>query len=90
MSLVLDSLTRGVNFAQSLGLIIPRDQSVSGHVVQAKVWGRDKNLQKWDKSETSYTVVDKTSVSHFMVKNASLKDTDGKEKFKRMLSFLNV
>ena len=40
------------------------------------------------KSETSYTVVDKTSVSHFMVKNTSLKETDGKEKFKRMLSFL--
>ena len=34
-------------------------------------------------------MVDKTSVSHFMVKNTSLKETDGKEKFKRMLSFLN-
>ena len=34
-------------------------------------------------------MVDKTSVSYFMVKNASLKEKDGKEKFKRMLSFLN-
>ena len=34
-------------------------------------------------------MVDKTSVSHFMVKNTSLKDKVGKEKFKRMLSFLN-
>ena len=34
-------------------------------------------------------MVDKTSVSYFVVKNASLKEIDGKEKFKRMLSFLN-
>ena len=32
----------------------------------------------------------KTSVSHFMVKNKSLKRIDGKGKFKRMLSFLLV
>ena len=31
----------------------------------------------------------KTSVSHFKVKNTPLKHTDGKEKFKRMLSFIN-
>ena len=30
----------------------------------------------------------KTSVSHFKVKNTPLKHTDGKEKFKRMFSFL--
>ena len=30
----------------------------------------------------------KTSVSHFKVKNTPLKDTGGKGKFKRMLSFL--
>ena len=35
-------------------------------------------------------VVYKTSVSHFKVKNTSLKDTDGKGKFKRMFSFLSV
>ena len=35
-------------------------------------------------------VVYKTSVSHFKVENASLKDTDGKGKFKRMFSFLSV
>ena len=32
----------------------------------------------------------KTSVSHFKVKNKPLKHTDGKGKFKRMLSFLLV
>lgn len=35
-------------------------------------------------------VVYKTSVSHFKVKNTSLKDTDGKGKLKRMFSFLSV
>ena len=32
----------------------------------------------------------KTSVSHFKVKNTPLKDTGGKGKFKRMLSFLSM
>ena len=32
----------------------------------------------------------KTKVSHFKVKNTPLKDTDGKGKFKRMLSFLLI
>ena len=34
--------------------------------------------------------VNKTSVSHFKVKNTPLKQTDGKGNFKRMLSFLQV
>ena len=42
------------------------------------------------KSETAHVVVYKTSVSHFKVKNTSLKDTHGKGKFKRMFSFLSV
>ena len=46
--------------------------------------------KKWDKSEIAYAVVYKTSVSHFKVKNTPLKDTDGKEKLQRMLSFLLV
>ena len=32
----------------------------------------------------------KTKVSHFKVKNALPKDTDGKGEFKRMLSFLLI
>ena len=36
------------------------------------------------------TMVKKTSVSHFKVKNTPLKQTDGKGNFKRMLSFLQV
>ena len=35
-------------------------------------------------------MVYRTSVSHFKVINTPLKDTDGKAKFKRMLSFLLV
>ena len=35
-------------------------------------------------------MVNKTSVSHFKVKNTPLKHTDGKRNFKRMLSFLQV
>ena len=49
-------------------LFIRHGQSVSGHVVQRRcMWGLDKNPQKWDTSETSHTVVYKTSVSHFKV-----------------------
>ena len=35
-------------------------------------------------------IVNKTSVSHFKVKNAPLKHTYGKGNFKKMLSFLQV
>ena len=35
-------------------------------------------------------MVNKTRVSHFKVKNTPLKHTEGKENFKRMLSFLQV
>ena len=35
-------------------------------------------------------MVKKTSVSHFKAENTPLKKTDGKESFKRMLSFLQV
>ena len=36
------------------------------------------------------TMVNKTSVLHFKVKNTPLKHTDGKGNFKRMLSFRQV
>ena len=52
------------------------------------MWGQDKNPQKGDKSCAA--LVYRTSVKHFKVKNTPLKDTDGKGKFKRMLSFLLV
>ena len=44
------------------------------------------------KTETAHAVgsIYKTSVSHFKVKNKPLKHTDGKGKFKKMLSFLLV
>ena len=38
----------------------------------------------------SFLCIYKTSVSHFKVKNTTLKHTDGKGKFKRMLSCLLV
>ena len=41
-------------------------------------------------SYTAHAVVYKTSVSHFRVKNKSLKDIDGKVRFQRMLNFLSV
>ena len=52
------------------------------------VWAKTKIL----KSETAHAVVYKTSVSHFKINNTTLKDTEGKGKFKRMLtgSFLLV
>ena len=52
------------------------------------VWAKTKIL----KSETAHAVVYKTSVSHFKINNTPLKDTEGKGKFKRMLtgSFLLV
>ena len=46
-----------------------------------------KVRQKWD---NSVAMVNKTSVSNFKVKNTSLKHTDGKGIFKRILSFLQV
>ena len=46
-----------------------------------------KVRQKWD---SSMAMVNKTSVSNFKVKNTSLKHTDGKGIFKRILSFLQV
>ena len=49
--------------------------------------GRGKNPQKWD---SSMAMVNKTSVWHFKVKNTPRKHSDGKENFKRMLSFLQV
>ena len=73
-----------------IGLIIPRGQSVSGHVVQGKMWDLDKNLlkvrQKRDSSKHWFT----RRYLDFQVKNTPLKETDGKGKFKRMLSFLLV
>ena len=50
--------------------------------------GQDKNPQKGDRSCAA--MVYRTSVSHFKVINTPLKDTDGKGKFKRMLSFFYV
>ena len=44
--------------------------------------------QKTSKVRQLMRWVYKTSVSHFKVKNTPLKDTGGKGKFKRMLSFL--
>ena len=44
--------------------------------------------QKFSKLRQLMRWVYKTSVSHFEVKNKPLKHTDGKGKFKRMLSFL--
>ena len=46
-----------------------------------------KVRQKWD---SSMAMVNKTSVSNFKVKNTSLKHTDEKGIFKRILSFLQV
>ena len=46
-----------------------------------------KVRQKWDRS---MAMVNKTSLSNFKVKNTSLKHTDGKGIFKRILSFLQV
>ena len=65
--------------AYSLGFIIPHSQSISGHVVQVKMWGLDKNSQKWDKSETTHAVVYKTSVYQFKVKNHTAKRRMGRE-----------
>ena len=83
---------RYIFIALSLGLIIPRGQSVSGHVVQAKMWGLEKNPQKWDKSETALISGGgfqlKTSVSHVKAKNTPLKDTEkGRESSKECLVF---
>ena len=68
---------------------VAQTRSGRSHVVQEKMWGRDKFLQKWYKRERSRTVVYKTSVSHFVVKNTKVKDT-WEGKFKRILSFLLV
>ena len=46
--------------------------------------------QKSSKVRQLMRWVYRTSVSHFKVKNTPLKHTDGKGKFKRMLSFLLV
>ena len=53
---------------------------------------KQKSSKVRQKRDSSMAVVCKTSVSPFKVKNAPLKDTDGKEKFKRTLtgSFLLV
>ena len=47
-----------------------------------------RSRQKSSKVRQLKALVYKTNILHFQVKNTPLKDANGKEKFKRMLSFL--
>ena len=44
---------------------------------------------KW-LARVHHVVVNKTKVLHFKIENTPIKDTNGKRKFKRMLSFLRI
>ena len=54
-----------------------------------RIWHLSKchPLTKWPE-RVLYVVVFKTKVLHFKIENTPIKDTNGKRKFKRMLSFL--
>ena len=69
-------------------------QTSNGHVNQERkkrIWHLSKchPSTKW-LARVHHVVVFKTKVLHFKIENTPIKDTNGKRKFKRMLSFLFV